>query len=218
MFRDRLAKVTDFLLTQQENLEKNERAYKLQGAEMTRAHLQSFLDGSLAGKVNVQQGLNLLYWQTVDDLNRMANERPDVFREALTQLWNLPGDLKRADAFWSALDSALEVLPAEQRQHFNGFGTRASVVSYFLFLTDPTGHPFYRPNFAGRAVEWLYDKRDGLDRRSLGSFLTDFVGRCRYLHREFSDARVPLRDMLDMQGALYIISTQYLPDARRRKK
>lgn len=28
-------------------------------------------------------------------------------------------------------------------------------------------------------VEWLYDKKDRLDKRTLGHFLTDYVGRCQ---------------------------------------
>ena len=109
-------------------------------------------------------------------------------------------------------------LSETQRKHFSGLGTRASVASYFLFLADPLGHPFYRPSFGGKAVEWLYDKKDGLDKRTIGNLLTDDVGRCRSLHRQFQDAGIPLRDMLDTQSALYILSDQYLQIARPKKK
>lgn len=215
MFRRRLEQATAFLLTQQDNLDRNERAYKIEGADRTRAHLDDFLAGKVT-KVNVQrpQDLNLLSWQIVDGLNTMANTRPEVFRAALSALWEGAHDPRQADAFWGRLDPALDALSDLQRKHFGGLGTRASVASYFLFLVDPTGHPFYRPNYGGRAVKWLYDRKDGLDERTLGSLLVDYVGRCRYLHREFVDGGVGLRDMLDTQGALYILSTQYLPDAR----
>lgn len=216
MFRKRLEEVSGWLLTQQENLEKNERDYKVRGAAKVHAGLQAFLDAPIAGKVNVQpqQDLNLLGWQIVDGLNVMANRSPDVFRQALRIIWAQPLDPQNADAFWSALDPALDVLTETQRKHFSGVGTRASVASYFLFLADPLGHPSYRPSFGGKAIEWLYDKGDGLDRRSLGSLLTDYVGRCRYLQRQFQDAGIPLRDMLDTQGALYIVSDQYLKISR----
>lgn len=216
MFRKRLEEVGDWLLTQEENLEKNERDYKVRGAARVHAQLQTFADGAAPGKVNVQpqQDLNLLGWQIVDGLNVMANRSPDVFRQVLQAIWAQPLNPGNADAFWSVLDPALDVLTETQRKHFSGAGTRASVASYFLFLADPLGHPFYRPNFGGKAIEWLYDKKDGLDRRSLGSLLTDYVGRCRYLQWQFQDAGIPLRDMLDTQGALYIVSDQYLKISR----
>ncbi|WP_216327442.1 hypothetical protein [Deinococcus aestuarii] len=219
MFRKRLEEVSAWLQTQGENLDRRERAYKLEGAARVHARLQTFLTDPGVTQINVQppQELNLLSWQIVDGLNTMIKGAPEVFRSALSVLWTPPLDPGRADQFWSVLDPALDTLSETQRKHFSGVGTRASVTSYFLFLADPLGHPFYRPSFGGKAVEWLYDKKDGLDKRTLGNLLTDYVGRCRYLHQQFRDAGVPLRDMLDTQGALYIISSQYL-DGQSRKK
>lgn len=220
MFRKRFNEACDWLSGQGENLERNERTYKILGAERVHAQLQVFMSGEVAGKVNVQppKDLNLLGWQIVDGLNSMVNAQPDVFREALGALWTRPLDPRNADRFWSTLDSALDVLNDTQRGHFGGVGTRASVASYFLFLADPTGQPFYRPNFGGKAIGWLYDKADGLDNHSLGSLLTDYTGRCRYLHREFVDAGIPLEDMIDTQSALYILADQYLKISRPARK
>lgn len=220
MFRRRFDEACTWLAGQGDNLERNERAYKIRGAERVYLALQAFVAGEHEGKVNVQpqKDLNLLGWQIVDGLNTMVNARPEVFRQALRALWAPPLHPRNADLFWSMLDPSLDALDATQRGHFNGLGTRASVASYFLFLADPTGQPFYRPHFGGKAIEWLYDKGDGLDKRSLGSLLTDYTGRCRYLQREFRDAGIPLEDMIDTQSALYILADQYLKISRPSRK
>ncbi|GAA4015656.1 hypothetical protein GCM10022631_29800 [Deinococcus rubellus] len=221
MFRRRLEEASDWLLTQEENLERNERDYKVKGAAQVHAQLQAFLTqgGGAGTKLNIQpqKDLNLLNWQIVDGLNTLVNIHPEVFRSALTALWAQPLDPRHAEGFWSTLDAALDALSATQRKHFSGLGTRASVASSFLCLADPLGHPFYRPSFGGKTVEWLYDKKDGLE-RTIGHLLTDDVGRCRSLHRQFQDVGLLLRDMLDTQSALYILSDQYLDIARPKKK
>lgn len=214
-FQQRLNAVCDWMREdeQLEHLSRNERAYKVQGAASVHMVLQAFVQDGADGRVNVQpqKDLNLLGWQIVDGLNGMANARPEVMRAALQDLWaTTPGEAN-ADAFWSRLDPALDSLGAVQRKAFGGQGTRASVASYFLFLADPAGHPFYRPSFGGKALSWLYDRKDGLDTRTLGSLLTDYRGRCTYLRREFQDRRLPVEDMIDTQSVLYMISTQYLP-------
>ena len=48
-----------------------------------------------------------------------------------------------------------------------------------------------------------------MDRTSPGALLADYVDRCENLLTVFQEAGVPLQDMLDVQGALYIISGQY---------
>lgn len=215
MFRQRFDEACRWLATQSDNLERNERRYKVEGAAQVHELLGHFLEGDLPGKLNLQppSALNLLGWQVLDGLNGMANTRPDVFRAALQRLWSVPLDPRHVDDFWSILDPALNDLSPVQRSKFNGEGTRASVASYFLFVADPVHQPFYRPNFGGKAIAWLYGK-DGLDTRSLGSLLTDYTGRCRYLQREFRDAGIPLEDMIDTQSALYILVDQYLKIAR----
>jgi len=219
MFRQRFEEACTWLAGQTENLERNERQYKVHGAAQVHELLTRFLAGELEGKVNLQPpaALNLLGWQVLDGLNVMANARPDLFRQALGQLWITPLDPGRADDFWRLLDPALDELSAVQRGKFNGEGTRASVASYFLFVADPAHQPYYRPNFGGKAITWLYGK-DGLDTRSLGSLLQDYSGRCRYLQREFRDAGIPLEDMIDTQSALYILVDQYLKIARPSRK
>ncbi|RJF72731.1 hypothetical protein D3875_15475 [Deinococcus cavernae] len=220
MFRRRLEEAATWLRSQGENLELNERDYKVPGAREVHRLLHDFLEGKTEGKVNVQppRHLNLLGWQILDGLNKVANERPEIFRAALSAIWSTPLDPRNADLFWSTLDPALDVLGDTQRKHFNGEGTRASVASYFLFLADPEHQPFYRPNFGGRAIGWLYDRKDGLDSRTLGSLLADYTGRCHYLKGEFDDLGVPLQDMIDVQSALYILADQYLKISRPRKR
>lgn len=209
MIRKRFEAVTDWLMTQTENLERNERAYKLKGAEAVREHLKNMEPES--GKINVQSdGLNLLSWRIADPINVMANAKPRTFQAALESLWTQPLAPSHADQFWRLLDPALDQLSPERRKQFNGIGTRASVASYFLFIADPRHQPFYRPQFGGRAVNWLYDPREALTTRSPGALLDDYLHRCKYLHRSFQDAGVPLEDMLDTQGALYIIMDDYL--------
>lgn len=218
MFRQRFEEACLWLAGQRENLEQNERQYKVQGAEQVRALLQKVLDGDAEGKINVQppKALNLLGWQVLDGLNVMVNARPEVFRDALSKLWSAPLSASNADVFWSILDPALDELSPVQRGKFGGEGTRASVASYFLFVADPVRQPFYRPHFGGRAITWLYGN-DRLDGRSLGHLLTDYIGRCTYLQREFKDAGLPLEDMIDTQSALYILVDQYLKVARPKR-
>jgi hypothetical protein len=83
-------------------------------------------------------------------------------------------------------------------------------------VADPVRQPFYRPHFGGKAITWLYGN-DRLDGRSLGHLLTDYIGRCTYLQREFKDAGLPLEDMIDTQSALYILVDQYLKVARPKR-
>ena len=209
MIRKRFEAVTDWLMTQTENLERNERRYKLTGANAVHERLLQFETASR--NINIQaDDLNLLSWRIVDPLNVMANTQPQTFQVALKALWTQPLAPANADTFWSLLDPALDVLDPNRRKQFNGVGTRASVASYFLFVADPQHQPFYRPNFGGKAVNWLYDPKEALTTRSPGALLDDYLHRCKYLHRSFADAGVPLKDMLDTQGALYIIMTDYL--------
>lgn len=219
MFRQNFAEAAKWLETQGENLAKNERAYKIAGAQSVYMLLTDYLAGNMREKVNVQppKHLNLLGWQILDGLNTMANESPEAFRAALQVIWEQPISAANADRFWSELDPALDKLTDKQRKHFSGEGTRASVASYFLFLADPIHQPFYRPNFGGKAINWLYGTKDGLDRRTLGTLLTDYTGRCRYLKSEFNDAGVPLEDMIDVQSALYILADQYLEISRKKR-
>jgi len=96
----------------------------------------------------------------------------------------------------------------------SGIGTRASVASYFLFVADSVHQPYYRPNFGGKAIGSLYDRKDALDSSSPGRLLSDYTGRCQYLQREFNDAGVVLEDMIDVQSALFILADQYLGSSR----
>ena len=111
MFRKRLEEASDWLLTQEENLERNERDYKVKGAAQVHTQLQAFLNqaSESSTKINIQpqKDLNLLSWQIVDGLNTLVNAHPEVFRSALTALWAQPLDPRHADAFWSTLDAAL---------------------------------------------------------------------------------------------------------------
>lgn len=212
MFKTRLEQAATWLATQGDNLKFNERDYKVAGAEAVRKLLQAHLASETEEKIDVQPAkhLNLLSWQIVDGLNTMANNKPEVFKAALRAIWSRPLDPRNADVFWSVLDPALDTLNETQRKHFNGQGTRASVASYFLFLADPEQQPHYRLNFSGKAIGWLYDRKDGLDTRTLGSLLSDHAGRCCYLKNEFNDRGIPLKDMIDVQSALYILASQYL--------
>lgn len=216
MIRKRFEDVADWLKTQTENLERNERQYKSAGAKTVRERLLEF--GTASAKINVQaDDLNLLSWRIVDPINVMANARPQVFQAALNAIWAHPLAPANADRFWSLLDPALDVLDPDRRKQFNGVGTRASVASYFLFVADHEHQPFYRPNFGGKAVNWLYDPREALTTKSPGALLDDYLHRCKYLHRSFLEAGVPLKDMLDTQGALYIIVDDYLKATPQRK-
>ncbi|UQN08782.1 AAA family ATPase [Deinococcus sp. QL22] len=206
----RVAAAAAWLKTQAQNLETNERAYKLSGAKDIHLRLSVALQGSATGKLNVQPGnkLNMLGWRTVSGVNALVNRDAQMFREALDALRHDAVDPLHANDFWAILDPVAADLPEADRKPFAGTGTRASIASYFLFLADPVGHPFYRPSFGGQAVMWLYSDRP-LDRRSPGHLLQDYVSRCEVLLKEFQAQGVPLQDMLDLQGALYILSHQY---------
>lgn len=205
----RLTAAAAWLKTQQKNLERNERAYKLSGAHDVDTRLRAALNGAPVRKVNVQPGskLNMLGWRTAGGLNALVNSDQGVFREALDELRRDPGNRETVNAFWEKLEPLVAALPDAERRPVSGQGTRASIASYFLFLADPEHHPFYRPSFGGQAVEWLYGRP--LDRQSPGHLLQDYLGRCEALLPAFQEAGVPLQDMLDLQGALYIISSQY---------
>lgn len=213
MHRQRLEAVTDFLLDPRHwsTVDQRERGYKVPGAEKIRVHLQCFLDGETAqANVNIGNTLDILGWRVVDGLNQVAATAPETFKRALQALWSQPRTGKNADAFWATLDPALDVLAPDVAKHFNGMGTRASVASYFLFLADPTAVPFYRPGFGGKAINYLYEKNASLSTASPGALLDDYQKRCAYLLRQFMDAGVPLRDLLDLQSALYVIVQEYI--------
>ena len=69
---------------------------------------------------------------------------------------------------------------------------------------------FYRPGFGGKAINYLYEKNASLSTNSPGALLDDYQKRCSYLLRQFMDAGVPLRDLLDLQSALYVIVREYI--------
>jgi hypothetical protein len=206
----RVAAAAAWLKTQAQNLEINERAYKLSGATDIHLRLSVALNGSVPSKLNIQSGskLRMLGWRTVISFNALVNHNVQVFRAALEILRGEAVNPLPANSFWAILDPVAAELPEADRKPLAGTGTRASIASYFLFLADPVGHPFYRPSFGGQAVMWLYKDRP-LDSRSPGHLLQDYVSRCEVLLQEFRAQGVPLQDMLDLQGALYIISMQY---------
>ncbi|WP_174369228.1 McrB family protein [Deinococcus sp. JMULE3] len=206
----RLAATAVWLNTQEQNLEQNERAYKLSGARDSEERLHATLSGAGPTKVNVQPGnnLNMLSWRTAGGLNALVNRGHAAFRDALATLRRDPVNPDDVNAFWTTLTPLADTLPDADRKPISGQGTRASIASYFLFLAQPEHHPFYRPTFGGQAVEWLYGGQP-LDRQSTGHLLHDYVRRCATLLPAFQAAGVPLRDMLDLQGALYLISSQY---------
>jgi len=199
-----------WLLTQGDQLEQEERRYKLRGAGAVKEHLDQFLnsDDDFRVNLNVRNVLNLLGWRTVGALNAVVNKAPAVFRTALRQVWAEPKTLLAADRFWERMEPALAAVTDEERRALSGQGTRASITSYLLFVADPTAHPFYRPTFGGEAVEWLCETR--LARQSAGHRLDDYGVRCRDLFARFTQAGVPLADMLDLQGALYLVKRHFL--------
>ncbi|WP_156372543.1 hypothetical protein [Deinococcus sp. Leaf326] len=213
MHRQRLEAVTDFLLDPRHSsiVDQRERKYKLPGAEKIRVHLQCFLDGETAqANVNIGNTLDILDWRVVDGLNQVAAIAPETFKRALQALWSQPRTGKNADAFWATLDPGLDVLAPDVSKHFNGVGTRASVASYCLFLADPMAVPFYRPGFGGKAINYLYEKNASLSKSSPGALLDDYHMRCKYLLRHFTDAGIPLKDLLDLQSALYATVREHI--------
>ncbi len=112
-------------------------------------------------------------------------------------LWAQPLRARSADAFWAAIDPALDAIPTDWSKHLNGVGTRASVASSFLFQAEPVKFPFDRPGYGGKAIAYLYDRQAGLDQSSPGALLHTDMFRCGFLLRAFRDARVPLQDMVD---------------------
>ncbi|MGY2896777.1 hypothetical protein [Deinococcus sp. UYEF24] len=211
MNRKKFEAATDFLLDNKHKIEIRERSYKVPGAEKIHAHLQAFLEGNPASvNVNLDNALDILDWRVIELLNSVAVTSPEVFRQALKTLWSLPLTAKRADNFWSALDPALGSVPAIVSKAVNGLGTRASVASYFLFLADPVKFPFYRPSYGGKAIEYLYERKEALDQASPGALLHDYGLRCAFLLREFKDAGLPLQDMLDLQSALYVMVSEHV--------
>lgn len=203
-------RAAEWLLTQSQNLENEERRYKLLGAHAVKDHLGPFLNDKETGRINlnVRNALNLLGWRTVGALNAVVNRAPEVFWAALRQAWIEPKAPLTADRFWELLEPALVAATDDERRALSGKGTRASIASYLLFVADPTAHPFYRPTFGGEAVEWLCEAR--LAQQSAGQLLDDYVTRCRDLLTRFIRAGVPLADMLDLQGALYLIKRHFL--------
>ena len=203
-------RAAEWLLTQSHQLETEERRYKLAGAQTVREHLEPFLNGDETVRVNlnVRNVLNLLGWRTVGAMNAVVNRTPAVFRAALRQVWIEPKVPLTADSFWELLEPALVAATDDERRALSGKGTRASIASYLLFVADPTAHPFYRPTFGGEAVEWLCETR--LAPQSSGHLLDDYVARCRDLFTRFTQAGVPLGDMLDLQGALYLVKRHFL--------
>ncbi len=211
MNRKKFETATDFLLDNKHKIEIRERSYKVPGAERIKTHLQAFLDGHPATvNVNLGNALDILDWRVIEALNGMAAAEPAVFRLALNELWTSPLSARKADAFWTTLNPALDAIPAAVSKAVHGLGTRSSVASYFLFLSDPAKFPFYRPSYGGKAIEYLYERREALDQSSAGALLHDYGLRCAFLLREFRDAGLPLLDMLDLQSALYVMVSEHL--------
>ncbi|AWT36831.1 hypothetical protein GCM10008956_26640 [Deinococcus arenae] len=213
MQRKRFEAAVDFLSIPEHNakIHCRERNYKIPGAEKLTVHLQAFRAGETT-KVDVNEGntLDILDWRVVDGLNQMAAADAYAFRQALDTIWTEPLSPRNADRFWAAIDPALDSISPDISKHFNGLGTRASVASYFLFLADPKKFPFYRPSFGGKAMEYLYDRTEALDRASPGALLHDYGCRCAFLLREFRDAGLKLDDMVDLQSALYVMVQDHL--------
>ena len=190
MNRQRFETATAFLL-QHGSIEKirvRER-YKISGAQAVRRHLEAFQAGDPTSvDLNPNNVLDILDWRVIKALNLMAAARPEIFRAALSIIWATPLNPKNADAFWTALEPAVDAIDHEWSKALNGLGTRASIASFFLFAADPQRFPFFRPHYGGKAIEYLYGRTEGLDQTSPAALLHDYGMRCAYLYRELRDA------------------------------
>ncbi|WP_161884245.1 hypothetical protein [Deinococcus alpinitundrae] len=214
MDREKFYTAADYLKTRSEDIQNHERGYKVPGVPKVRTHLQAFLDGTLQERVDVlgRGALDLLGWQLQDPLNELAAVAPAEFRAALGALWASPLRAEQADTFWAILDPALDRLKPRKSKAFNGIGARTTVVSYLLYVADPTRFPFYMPSYGGKAIDYLYSKskREKLDDGSPGVLMRAYTQRCTYLLREFRDAGVGFEDMMDLHSGLHLLARDFL--------
>lgn len=202
-------KALAFLQGREADLEHNERQYKLLGAEKARTDLEAFVEGWNPVPSNLHpQPLNLLNWRLVDALTKMVKAHPQVFRNALENLWKTAN----ADQFWASVDPALDSLEEAEAKNFRSVPARASVASYFLFVKAPEKYPYYKPSYGGKAVKFIYGEH--MDDRSPGTLLTEYFGRCDHLRQRLEEGGVGLRDALDLQGSLFLIVDELIRDRR----
>lgn len=206
MLRNTFNQFAAFISDNWAGLEKHEREYKEQHSPEEYHRLLQWTQNPTT-EISIQKHLNLLNWRVVDVINQMAANQPVAFANALTHLW----ETQDADRFWQEVDPTMQGIAAENLKHLNGVGTRASVASYFLVIKDPHQIPFYRPSYGGKGIAKLYGSRgnDALDQSSPGKLLKDYLMRCQYLKNELKDFGVPVRDMIDVQSALYMYAQNF---------
>ncbi|HWG83945.1 MAG TPA: hypothetical protein VNT60_00580 [Deinococcales bacterium] len=206
MNRKNLRMAAEFLRGKEEQLERHENLYKRQGAEKVRHALQAFIADPSARFKHLQlPPLNLLNWRSSQPIERIAAERPEVFREALARLWQTGN----ADDFWAVLDPALDLLDGVERGKFASVAARANLASYLLFVRDPARHPYFKSSYGGKGIRFIFG--EAMDGRSPGKLLTEYTRRCEVLRESLGEEGVNLRDALDTQSALFLIVDDLLP-------
>lgn len=185
---------------------RGERTYKIQDAEVARAHVEEALAGRrpwtkvFTGKARslLNNQLTSNRWVSPAFSALMATD--EELLGSMVRRWWQDGDLDGAAAI---LDTIVEDPDrSEELKTFRGLGNRAAVLSFFRLLKDPTSYPIYRPRHVQDALNALGLRRVSGD--TAAHVLRSYDAILDEARELFAAHGLELRDRLDVQGAFWL--------------
>lgn len=196
-------------LADREQFDARERDFKLEVAERARNTLDLASDGRLTNlegaikKLLDPAATKLLGWRTAGDFRNWAGSDPAALARALDVLEGGGSIAQRIDRFTAVLPEAVTPQP----------GARLALASLFLFGRNPTSVPFYRPS----PYDFV-ETRLGWPRKDTGSLGERYEHHLEFTQRfcaRLQDAEVPVQDLLDAQGLIWVLAKYDDPEIRR---
>jgi hypothetical protein len=186
-----------------ERFDREERGYKLQVAERTRAALSAAAGGGeyipLLKKA-FQSPNNLTSHRVHGPFANWAQAEPEEARLLLGSFMNPVDPAQQVDGF-------LDGLPHEV---VRGAGNRLSLASFFVFGQAPGAHPVYRTT-AVEPVERLLGFPEPHGAASPGEVYAHHLAFFREMESVLREAGIPLRDTLDAQSFVYLLAKNDRP-------
>lgn len=192
-------------LSERVTFDADERDYKLVIVERVRTVIEAANSDPRALADAVKNMLappnNLVNWRSAAAFRRWVADDPDRAAEAI----RAAGSPDDAPQWIERFDRALPTAVVSQR------GARLALASLFVMGSQPETWPFFRPTpfvTVERILGWPTVDREG----AVGAEYDEHVSFAREFQRRLEEAGVPLRDMLDVQGLIWVLATSRDPE------
>ena len=193
------------IMSDRESFDSDERDYKLEISQRVLAAVDIARsdDGEFPAAVRgvLAPPNNLVDWRTAAALRSWAESRPTAAVGAVLELAGAGSLSDRIDRFDAALPRDVVKAP----------GARLAVASLFLMGMEPEELPVFRPTPFSTVEQRLgWPEIAG---ESLGAEYEEHLAFAREFRRRLEAEGVPIRDMVDVQGLIWVLAKSDSPEA-----